>query len=390
MAAAPSPSERTTGGAAAALAIADLVLLRIAAPSATRAELQRDLLPLLAPRISGSAFRRAAELAISGLVSGNLAAEAKGRLTASPAGLRVAESIISTAISSKTTWDALKCGPLLSRALGLTQPGPSLLKALERADGLAAVVLQQHFSLSTARVLSANDLRSELAVIALERAFGNRIKTGLGKGQGLPGKTARVLAGQLFKKPRDIASDGKLITALAADVLSAPSDSLDALRAALLRRLTDDTPAPAAQPGEAREPRAPGADTASSPRKRGGDTALEPANDRQPMVGAAPKAKAPDMDEFAGAVLDAARPVSEGWPGNRKAFISQVWQAIRVARREWELTEIAFKSMLAEAHRVGHVVLATADLKDKSSLKDLEESKILYKNTVWHFVRVED
>jgi hypothetical protein len=46
--------------------------------------------------------------------------------------------------------------------------------------------------------------------------------------------------------------------------------------------------------------------------------------------------------------------------------------------------------MLAEAHRSGQLVLATADLKDKSALKELEDSKILYKNTVWHFVRVED
>ena len=46
--------------------------------------------------------------------------------------------------------------------------------------------------------------------------------------------------------------------------------------------------------------------------------------------------------------------------------------------------------MLAEAHRSGHVVLSGADLKDKCDLRALEDSKILYKNTVWHFVRVED
>ena len=98
----------------------------------------------------------------------------------------------------------------------------------------------------------------------------------------------------------------------------------------------------------------------------------------------------PGLDDFASEVKTVAGTVAEGWPGNRKAFISRVWQTIGVARREWELTEIAFKSMLAEAHRSGQIVLATADLKDKSSLRDLEDSKILYKNTVWHFVRVED
>ena len=46
--------------------------------------------------------------------------------------------------------------------------------------------------------------------------------------------------------------------------------------------------------------------------------------------------------------------------------------------------------MLAEAHRLGAIVLANADLKDKKSIKDLESSAVPYKNTVWHFVRVED
>ena len=93
---------------------------------------------------------------------------------------------------------------------------------------------------------------------------------------------------------------------------------------------------------------------------------------------------------FVDAVIDAARPVAEGWPGNRKAFISLVWKAIRNARPDWGLSEIAFKGMLAEAHRSGQIELATADLKDGRDLKSLEDSKILYKNTVWHFVRVQD
>ena len=63
--------------------------------------------------------------------------------------------------------------------------------------------------------------------------------------------------------------------------------------------------------------------------------------------------------------LAAARTRAEGWPGNRKAFISQVWDAIRTSHPEWGLSEIEFKCMLAEAHRAGQLVLADADLKDK-------------------------
>ena len=221
-------------------------------------------------------------------------------------------------------------------------------------------------------------MRTSLAVIALEKAFGNKIKTGLSKGSGLPGKTARLLAGQLFKKPRELASDGKLVAALATEVTGAANDQLDALRLALLRRLTQPADAPDEKIAIEADTQAPGK---AQPKA---------ANDAAPLTAPLPKISRPDMSEFVSSVLDAARPVSEGWPGNRKAFISRVWQAIRSARREWDLTEITFKSMLAEAHRCGQLVLATADLKDKSKLMDLEESKILYKNTVWHFVRIED
>ena len=67
-----------------------------------------------------------------------------------------------------------------------------------------------------------------------------------------------------------------------------------------------------------------------------------------------------------------------------------VWGAIAAKHPGWGLSEIEFKAMLAEAHRTGHIVLATADLKDKRLLRELQESAIAYKNTVFHLVRVED
>jgi hypothetical protein len=74
----------------------------------------------------------------------------------------------------------------------------------------------------------------------------------------------------------------------------------------------------------------------------------------------------------------------------RKAFISRVWDAIRTSHPEWGLSEIEFKDMLAGAHRAGQLVLTGADLKNKQNIKEFEDSAILYKNTVWHYVRVED
>ena len=45
--------------------------------------------------------------------------------------------------------------------------------------------------------------------------------------------------------------------------------------------------------------------------------------------------------------------------------------------------------MLVEAHRSGQVMLANADLKNRTDLADFQRSAVTYKNTVWHFVRLE-
>ena len=322
-------------------------------------------------------------MAIGQHVARQLISETKGRLTPTPAGSSAAAALVSLTRSLNGDWDDLRNGALIFSALAITGDHPGLVKALERAEGLAAVMLQSHYNLPVNRAFSPNDMRNQLAIIALEKAFGNKIKIGLGKGAGLPAKTGRMLAGQLFGKARDIASDGKLLTMLAAEIFDAPSDTLDGLRLSLLRRLTSLAGEPHAPP------EAPAKNT-SFDHGLPSITGRLPANDAGPLDLPRPAIASPDMAEFAGAVLEAARPVSEGWPGNRKAFISRVWGAIRNARPEWELSEIAFKSMLAEAHRSGGLVLASADLKDKNALKEIEDSKILYKNTVWHYVRVED
>src|SRR5262249_5888804 len=138
---------------------------------------------------------------------------------------------------------------------------PAIRKAILRAEGLAALVLQHHFGKPTSRVMSPADLRAELAIVALERAFGNKIKTGLSKGAGLPAKPGRLLAGQLFKEPREIASDGKLIVQLACEISGAREATLTALELALLRaRMVpkdESAPAPARPQPQRRPARAP-------------------------------------------------------------------------------------------------------------------------------------
>ena len=97
----------------------------------------------------------------------------------------------------------------------------------------------------------------------------------------------------------------------------------------------------------------------------------------------------PDLAGFAQEVRRHADARAQGWSGDRKAYISHVWHLVRERRPEWGLSEIEFKCMLVEAHRAGSLVLANADLKDSSNIAQVQESAVVYKNAVFHFIRVD-
>lgn len=358
-----------------------LVLARAAVTGGvTRSELVRDLAPLLSSRLSPSAIRELANTIADALVAEGLLADTRNRLEASSAGLAQASSALGLAATPKD-WPTIRDGRLLAHALGFDGLSAAKVKALLRPDGLRAAVLARAYDFPAGVRATPAKVRAKLAVVALERAFGDRIKGELGAGDGMTAKTSRLLAAQLSRKPRDFGTDSRLLAALAAEAAGAVQSDVDSLRLAILRRwlgqsleATGVVPRPAPQPDR---PRGPVSATAAPP----------PQSVAPPKPAAATR---PDLPGFALAVMKAARLRAEGWPGNRKALISRVWQTISVAHPEWGLSEIEFKSMLAEAHRTGHIVLANADLKDKDNLKDLQSSAVSYKNTVWHLVRVED
>ena len=354
--------------------LAILLLVRMTCDGgATRSEAGRDLAALFAHKLSPADWRRAVEVQSGQLVASGLATETRGRLVATDTGDRFAAQYLGTA-QTFGDWSERRDIGLVAKALGLEGEAPARLKALLRQDSLRGLIVQTAFGLPLKRNQPPAKLRAQLAMIALERAFGNKIKAGFNQRSGLPAKAGRTLAGQLARNPQDFGTDTRLIAELAADHVGASQTDTDSLREALLRSLGTralEAATSLAVPG-------------TQPRK------LPPAaNDAGPAVAKVPAAR-PDLAEFARNVQVAARAKAEGWPGNRKAYISLVWHAIRNSRPEWDLSEIEFKCMLAEAHRAGRVVLANADLKDKKALQELESSAILYKNTVWHFVRVEE
>ncbi len=369
---------------------ADTLLLARAAEAkgAAKAEFLRDLATLVA----------GADGRLTALVAAQLLTDAGGRVQLTAAG----RDRLIAALGTKTLpkdWDDMRAH-LAAQALGVKLDA-ARKKALGKPDGLRAAILEKAFDLKLKGATTTARLRSSLAVVALERAFGNKVKAGLGTGAGLSPKAGRLLAGQLSKAPRDFGTDSRLVAALAAEQAGAASAEFEALRTAVIARYvgvpatTVAVKAPRAKPVPAIAP-------AQSP----------PANDRAPVlspgvltpVPAAPKPTAPapdlssrpaasnrpDLNGFADSVKAIAKLRGEGWSGSRKSYIADVWEEVKSRFTSWGLTEVEFKSMLAEAHRTGHIVLANADLKTKDNAARLAASAIVYKNTVWHFVRVED
>jgi hypothetical protein len=158
---------------------------------------------------------------------------------------------------------------------------------------------------------------------------------------------------------------------LAAEQLGAKPADFAALRRALLCRFLESalTPAASQPPSNAAASVAPAARAAALP---------------PPSLPGRP-----DLAGFVGEVRRQAAVQAQGWVGHRKAYISHVWRALAERRSDWRLSEIEFKCMLVEAHRAGQLALMHADLKDHKSIKDVQESAVVYKNAVFHFVRVD-
>lgn len=373
------------GGASAT---GHLILVRTAASGgATRADVASDLAPLFTHKLSPADWRRLAEKEIGLLIANSLLIETRGRLAPTETGALAAARFLGQKTLDGTSWPELRDVALIAKGLGLEKETAARLKPLARVEGLRTLIVQKAFGLSVKKNPPPTKLRAQLAVVALERAFGNRIKAGFGKGSALSAKAGRLLAGQLSQNPRAFATDAKLISELAVECAGAREPTLDGLRVGVLRGLG----ARALEQGST-EIATPDAERQVMPtRVTEPASALSPvANDVAPAPPKAIPSSRPDLSEFARAVKKAAASRAEGWPGSRKAFISHVWDAIRAGQPSWQVSEIEFKCMLAEAHRLGALALANADLKDKKSIKEFESSAVPYKNTVWHFVRVEE
>jgi hypothetical protein len=362
--------ERRAEGAVGEARAREVILVRIASAlrGVTRPELATDLAPYLAADLSAGAYRQLLERGLTALLGAGLVAAERARLKATAAGVAHAVQFLGLTGGLPRLWSELRDVRLLARALGIAAL-PKRLRALATPEGLSAEIVRKAFALPVTGTLSAPRLRAGLAAVVLERAFGNTIRTELA-GAVSP-RAGRLLAGRLSLKPRDFGTDRRLIAALAAECVGAPRADLAALRQGVLRTfLAGRDPAPA------------------QPSARARDLSETPAGQARSAASESSQAR-PDLAGFAAEVRRRAAANAQGWSGNRKAFIAHVWKSLRELCPEWGLSELEFKCMLAEAHRTGAVVLAHCDLKDGQNLQDLKDSALVYKNAVYHFIRVD-
>lgn len=89
---------------------------------------------------------------------------------------------------------------------------------------------------------------------------------------------------------------------------------------------------------------------------------------------------------FAADVLTAAGAAQGGWFGDRKVFVSAVWEALRSDPRWSALTLDAFKQRLVAAHHAGALELARADLVAAMDPALVAASEIATGPASFHFI----
>jgi hypothetical protein len=346
---------------------------------ATRAAVERDTSTIVSHiHTNGEWHARVTEL-IGGLQAQGVILNKTAKLKLSEEGHAAARSFLAVKSTKFPDWPEVRDMRLIARALGLQGESAKRQRALGNVERLRARILERVFALRLRGSATPARVRSALAVVALDRAFGNKLKNRLGAGKGLSGDAGRLLAAQLLRRPREFDSDRRLLADLAAEQLGAPATDIAVLRQAILRRFVTRR-APTQPPNHADVP----AQTSAA----GGDTP-QPVRPKRAEREQAQDAR-PDMMKFVAEVTRAAIDGAQGWPGDRKAYISLVWKSIRESQPNWMLSEIEFKCMLTEAHRSGRLVLANADLKSKTDQPELRASTVSYKNTEWHYIRVQD
>lgn len=376
--------------------IAQIILLRILCnglSGCTKAELRADLQALVSHRFSKGEWRQNLDKTLTTLVlKKSLETTPRGRLKVTHQGQKEALYFIGAPKLPTRNWKDLQSIFLTAKSLNIKSRVLRTLKPLKTADGLRAAIIKTYYDLPIkSEIPTVTQIRNALAVNTINETFDIPQKKQAKANSRVPEKLALFLASQKLRRPRSIETSNQLLSFLAAEAVGSVQPDAKALRLQLLRQLMIPKDANDANISNISAPK-------SSMRPTYTNTNYKKAQQTQSEMCLAIKPDAEagldliDLKSFSNIVLEFAKPHATGWQGNKRAFVSHVWNSMRAEKQNLSLNidKNQFKTMLADAHRAGHLMLGIADLRDKENMTDIQESAIRYKNTEWHYIRMKD
>ena len=354
----------------------DLVILRLiygAEEGETEVALRKDLHPLVMQQMSAAEWRNCLGQIIVSLVNEGFMrpVRANAYMVTDQCQSRALE-FLKLSNLPKSPWHEIRDGYLIARALRL-QPTRQLVARLTSAEGLRSILLTLHFQLPfDITTVTVEQIRLALAKLAEARGLTSGIRTTPLR-ENITQKEAVMMGAKLLKSGHVVESDGELLACLAQEIVGAVNESASELRQMLFRQLISSKESSEVRPltrGQGPESQGEGAASAHT-------------------TGMAYREAPPPLPEFTSIVMEIAKAIAVGWPGNKRAFISHIWQELRQKFPEWQLTEEEYKEMILNAQRAGMLRLAIADLRDKTNVDDVAKSRVSYKNSEWHFIRVD-
>jgi hypothetical protein len=238
-------------------------------------------------------------------------------------------------------WQTIQAKFLLPKALGLPPTARDAQKRVEKAEGLAALLLKRRFDLP----------------VGASPSLGQVLEALVCKELGFPGETS-VVAVKAEVLSRLIGSDERLTSKdltkkLPGILLQAKGGGAAGLREVVLHGWAD---------GATHRP--------------------------EPPPPPPPESAEFDLTEFAQTVTAAARDCPTGRFGDNKVFISHVWRRLRDELPFRAMDLPTFKRRLTESNTAGLLRLTRADLVEVMDPVDVDESNTPYLNTSFHFVVV--
>lgn len=327
-----------------------LVLSRVFAAGekgAGMADLRKALKPLLDDPRQSEQDKVLAAILETLIQRGLCAPDARGRATrwrCTPAGERMARESLQLGDSGPPpAWPKLMAGPLMAVSLGVVPHSEGERKLLASAPGLRAAVLRRSHGLPVREIPTAKQSADAL----LWKQLGVETDAGF-----TMEAVKKHLLGQALNLPAGNLSSSRLIAQLASQAAGARRNEVGAVREGLLRQWLQATP--------------PGAEPETAPTRPVG------------------------LDMFAEHVLEAARHTRSGWFGNTLVFIHAVHATYAAETAGAQPDLQAFKDRLVEAHRLGLLELARADLVSAMNPEDVAKSATRYLSGTFHLIRVPD